>query len=176
MRTVGAREIREAINMSLGDAPPHWPPRARMLISGSELSVASAGLGPNGGIGGVVAGSWMATFPVETERLVFEVATNQATTVLQQARLLREHRRVAADLDERVAQRARELDAANQELQKEIAERRRTEHALRAGTRLRVTAELINAANGCQVWSERYDRELEMRDVFGDADTFRHVE
>jgi len=130
--TVGAREIREAINVSLGDAPPHWRPRARMLISGSELSVASAGLGPNGGIGGIVAGSWMATFPVETERLVFEVATNQATTVLQQARLLREHRRVAADLDERVAQRARELDAANQELKKEIAERRRTEDALRA--------------------------------------------
>src|SRR4029079_389095 len=64
--------------------------------------------------------------------LVFDVVTNQATTVLQQARLLREHRRVAADLAERVAQRARELDAANQELKKEIAERRRTEHALRA--------------------------------------------
>jgi PAS domain S-box-containing protein len=103
-----------------------------MLISGSDLSVASAGLGPNGGIGGIVAGSWMATFPAATERLAFDVATNQATTVLQQARLLREHRRVAADLDERVAQRARELDAANQELKKEIAERRRTEDALRA--------------------------------------------
>lgn len=130
--TVGAREIREAIKVSLGDAPPHWPPRARMLISGSELSVASAGLGPSGGIGGIVAGSWMATFPAETERLVFDVATNQATTVLQQARLLREHKRVAADLDEHIAPRPTELDAANEELKKEIAERRRTEHALRA--------------------------------------------
>lgn len=36
----------------------------------------------------------------------------------------------------------------------------------KSGTRLRVTAELINAADGCQVWSERYDRELDMRDVF----------
>ena len=36
----------------------------------------------------------------------------------------------------------------------------------KSGTRLRVTAELINAADGCQVWSERYDRELEMRDLF----------
>jgi TolB-like protein/tetratricopeptide (TPR) repeat protein len=36
----------------------------------------------------------------------------------------------------------------------------------KSGTRLRVTAELINAADACQVWSERYDRELEMRDVF----------
>src|SRR3954453_21412645 len=36
----------------------------------------------------------------------------------------------------------------------------------KSGTRLRVTAELINAGDGCQVWSERYDRELEMRDIF----------
>src|SRR4051812_36149073 len=36
----------------------------------------------------------------------------------------------------------------------------------KSGTRLRVTAELINAADGCQVWAERYDREMEMRDVF----------
>ena len=36
----------------------------------------------------------------------------------------------------------------------------------KSGTRLRVTAELINAADGCQVWSERYDRELDMRDLF----------
>ena len=36
----------------------------------------------------------------------------------------------------------------------------------KSGTRLRVTAELVNAANGCQIWSERYDREIEMRDIF----------
>jgi len=40
----------------------------------------------------------------------------------------------------------------------------------KSGTRLRVTAELIDAADGCQVWSERYDRELEMRDLFGIQD------
>jgi eukaryotic-like serine/threonine-protein kinase len=34
----------------------------------------------------------------------------------------------------------------------------------KAGRRLRVTAELINAADGFQLWSERYDRELD--DVF----------
>lgn len=36
----------------------------------------------------------------------------------------------------------------------------------KAGTRLRVTAELVNAADGCQTWSNRYDREMEMRDIF----------
>jgi len=34
----------------------------------------------------------------------------------------------------------------------------------RSGTRLRVTAQLINAADGAHVWSQRYDRE--MADVF----------
>ena len=36
----------------------------------------------------------------------------------------------------------------------------------KSGTRLRVTADLVNAADGCQMWSERYDREMEMRDIF----------
>src|SRR5205823_11444390 len=31
----------------------------------------------------------------------------------------------------------------------------------REGNRIRVTAELINARNGCHVWSETYDRELQ---------------
>jgi TolB-like protein/Tfp pilus assembly protein PilF len=39
-----------------------------------------------------------------------------------------------------------------------------------SGTRLRVTAELVNAADGCQVWSERYDREIEMHDMFAVQD------
>ena len=38
----------------------------------------------------------------------------------------------------------------------------------RAGTRIRVTAQLINAADGYHLWSERYDREL--ADVFAVQD------
>ena len=38
----------------------------------------------------------------------------------------------------------------------------------RAGNRLRVTAQLINAADGYHIWSERYDRELQ--DVFAIQD------
>ena len=38
----------------------------------------------------------------------------------------------------------------------------------RAGTRLRITAQLVNVADGYQIWSERYDRELE--DVFAIQD------
>ena len=38
----------------------------------------------------------------------------------------------------------------------------------KAGNKLRVTAQLVNVANGFQLWSERYDRELE--DVFAIQD------
>ncbi|MEO8347668.1 MAG: protein kinase, partial [Acidobacteriota bacterium] len=38
----------------------------------------------------------------------------------------------------------------------------------RSGTRLRVSAELVNVADGYQLWSERYDREME--DVFAIQD------
>jgi TolB-like protein/Tfp pilus assembly protein PilF len=36
----------------------------------------------------------------------------------------------------------------------------------KSGTRLRVTAQLINAADGCHLWSARYDREIDLRDIF----------
>lgn len=36
----------------------------------------------------------------------------------------------------------------------------------RSGNRLRITAQLISVSNGYHLWSERFDRETEMRDVF----------
>ena len=42
-----------------------------------------------------------------------------------------------------------------------------------AGTRLRVTTQLINIADGYQVWSERYDRQME--DVFDIQDEIAHA-
>jgi TolB-like protein/Flp pilus assembly protein TadD len=36
----------------------------------------------------------------------------------------------------------------------------------KSGSRLRVSAQLVNAADGYHMWSERYDREIEMRDLF----------
>jgi TolB-like protein len=36
----------------------------------------------------------------------------------------------------------------------------------KAGNRLRITAQLINTVDGCHVWSERYDRDVSMEDIF----------
>src|SRR5262245_19784278 len=94
-RTIGAREIHEAIGSSIGDEPLYWPAEARLLIGNLELSVASMKLGFNGEIGGVIAGSQRSDFPAETERLALDVAANQAAVGLQQARLLGEQTRRA---------------------------------------------------------------------------------
>ncbi len=42
----------------------------------------------------------------------------------------------------------------------------------RAGNRLRITAQLVDAASGFPVWSERYDRE--MSDIFAVQDEIAH--
>jgi PAS domain S-box-containing protein len=130
--TLRTREIGQVLDASLGDASRSWPPVTRAVIGGAHLSIALARLGLHGNIGAVIIGSERIDFPAATERLILDVAANQAAIGLQQARLLSEQRRVAADLDEHVAQRTGQLAAANDELQKEIAERRRTEQALRA--------------------------------------------
>jgi PAS domain S-box-containing protein len=49
---------------------------------------------------------------------------------MQEARLLSEHRRVANELNQRVAQQTAELAAANQDLSKEVAARKRVEEVL----------------------------------------------
>src|SRR4030095_6058837 len=85
--TARPRELREAIDSPLSDTPRRWPSRAQVSVADLDLFVASAHLGLTGEIGGIVAGSPRRDFPVQTERLLLEVAANQATLGLQQARL-----------------------------------------------------------------------------------------
>jgi PAS domain S-box-containing protein len=118
--TDGAREIHEAIDSSLGNAPRKPLSHAAVSVGEVDLSVASSRLGLGGEIGIVVAGSQRPDFPTQTERLLLDVAANQATIGLQQA-CLTEERRVVEELNERVAQRTRELGIANEAL-------RETEH------------------------------------------------
>jgi PAS domain S-box-containing protein len=89
------REISDAIDSALGDAPRNWPSRAQVAIGDVVLSVASTPLGLEGDLGAVAAGSQSLDFPMETERLVLDVAANQAAIALQQSRLLNEQTRRA---------------------------------------------------------------------------------
>src|SRR6266851_8388572 len=129
--TARPEEIGQVLNPWLGDNPQKWPLLVPNPIGDGDVSVVPLRLGLRDEIGVIVAGSQRADFPGETERLLLRVAANQAAIGLQEARLLSEQKRVARELDQRVAQRTSQLLAANEELEKEIAERKRAEEKLR---------------------------------------------
>jgi PAS domain S-box-containing protein len=124
------QEIGEILKDRLGPDPQRWSPLVRGPIGDGDISIVPLQLGPAGEIGVIVAGSQRTNFPEPTERLILDVSAKLVAIGLQETRLLTEQRRVAGDLDQRVAQRTRELAAANEELKKEVAERKRTEDEL----------------------------------------------
>jgi len=126
------QELCTFLNRWLGDDPQKRYLQERSHIGDEEVSLVSWPFGVQREIGVIVAGSRRADFPRDTEALLLGIAANQALTGLQQARLLTEQKRVADQLDQRVAQRTAELAAANEVLRKEVAERRRAEEALAA--------------------------------------------
>src|ERR1700730_8886325 len=126
------RELCAFLNRWLGDDPQKRYLQERSHIGDEEVSLVSWPLGVQREIGVIVAGSGRADFPRDTEALLLGIAANQALIGLQQARLLTEQRRVADELDHRVAQRTAELAEDNEVLRKEVAERSRAEEALAA--------------------------------------------
>jgi len=141
------QEIGQVLEQWLDADPQRWPPQIPNLIGEGDLSIVPLGLGLQGDLGVVVAGSQRADFPRQTERLVLNVAANQASIGLQGARLVNEQKQVASELDRRVAQRTAELAAANEELRKEIADRKRVEDNLRSSEeKHRVLVEAANDA------------------------------
>ena len=140
-------EIGEVLKQWLGTDPQQWPPLMRNPLGDRDISIVPLGLGLQGEIGVIVAGSEREDFPRQTERLILSVAANQASIGLQEARLLSEQKRVASELDRRVAQRTTELAAANEELRKEIADRKHAEEDLRSSEeKHRVIVEAANDA------------------------------
>src|SRR6266404_6439979 len=129
------QEIGQLLKPCLGDDPQKWPLLVRNPVGDGDVSIVPLRLGLRDEIGVIVAGSQRADFPWEAERLLLSVAANQAAIGLQEARLLSEQKRVARELDQRVAQRTGELAAANEGLQSEIIERRRVEEKLRQDER-----------------------------------------
>jgi hypothetical protein len=106
-----AARDRSVLNGWVGDDPQKWPLLVRNPIGDGDVSIVPLRLGLRDEIGVIAAGSQRADFPWETERLLLSVAANQAAIGLQEARLLSEQKRVARELDQRVAQRTRELAA-----------------------------------------------------------------
>jgi len=113
-------EICEALNQGLGDNSRRWPPLLRTLMGEGDVSIVPLPLGSQGELGVIIAAAQRADFPRQTEALLLSVAASQASIGLQEARLRSQQKRIAEELDRRVAQRTAELAAANAELQLQV--------------------------------------------------------
>ena len=123
-------EICEALSHWFEGNSRKWPPLLRELMGEGDVSIVPLPLGLQGELGMMVVAAAREDFPRQTEALLLNVAANQAVIGLQEARLLSQQRHVAEDLDGQVAQRTSELAAANEELKKQLAERRLVEERL----------------------------------------------
>jgi hypothetical protein len=90
---------------------------SRIAIGEGVVSVLPLQLGLLG-LGSLVVGSRRPDFPLETERLLLGVAANQAAIGLQAASQIDAQRRLARELDQRVAARTREVAALGEELRR----------------------------------------------------------
>jgi PAS domain S-box-containing protein len=139
--------IRRALNQFLEDGAQRSPEEIFGHLENPKVSIFVMRVGREGELGLIVAGSQRAGFPEQTEKLVLSVAANQASIGLQQALLLNEEKRVASELDRRVAQRTAELAATNEALRTEIAERERAKEELkRSEARYRLVVEAASDA------------------------------
>lgn len=110
--TASEQDINRLLDQWLGDEPKQSPHPARTSIEGIDIALISLRLGLQGEIGMLVAGSQRPDFPRQTEGLVLSVTTNQAAIGLREARLLSDQKRLAGELDRRVAERTKELAEA----------------------------------------------------------------
>jgi PAS domain-containing protein len=128
---VQPQEIGQILNPWLTGDPRAAPLVMPNPIGEGQVSIAPLRLGLQDEVGVLVVGSQRADFPTDIEMLLLRVAANQAGIGLQEARLLSEQRRAAEEVEQRVVERTRQLTGVNEELRKEIIERKRAEEALR---------------------------------------------
>ena len=77
--------------------PRKWPVVVPDPVGDGHIPVVALRLGLHGELGLIVAGSRRANFPRQTDRLLLDVAANQAALALQAAWLLSEQKRIAND-------------------------------------------------------------------------------
>jgi PAS domain S-box-containing protein len=113
-------EICEALSNSLQDNSQKWPPMLRKYMGEGDVSIVPLPLGFQGEFGTIFAAAQRADFPQQTEALLLNVAASQALFALQEARFRNQQKRIAEELDRRVAQRTAELAAVNAALQLQV--------------------------------------------------------
>jgi PAS domain S-box-containing protein len=148
--------------------PLSTPARLPNPVGDGEVTIAAFRLGLQEEIGILVAGSRRADFPTDIEKMLLRVASNQAAMGLQEARLLADQRRAAVELEQRVMDRTSQLAAMNEELRKEVGERKRAEDALRRSETYLAEGQRLSQTGS---WARR----LTSDEIFWSDEAFRIV-
>ena len=148
-------DLRQALRQWLRDDPKSRPTALSGLPGDNELTLAAFSLGTDEHTGVFVAGSDRSGFPTESERLLLDVAANQAAIGLREAQLLSEQHRIAQELDFETTQQKEALAIAKEELKKENEQRKAAEQALRS-----LEAHLSRAAQAASAAEESNTSQL----------------
>jgi formate hydrogenlyase transcriptional activator len=151
-RALQPQEVGAVLHKLLGDNPQEWPGVVRKPFQERDMSIVPLRLGLHYEFGLIVAGSQRTDFPQQTESLILNVASNQAAIELQEAHILSEQKKIAHELERQVAERTACIAAANEDLRKEIADRKEAEEKLR-----RSEADLLEAQRLTQTCSWKHD-------------------
>jgi PAS domain S-box-containing protein len=126
---ISAEQFRRDLRNFLGGDLPTTPVAIANPLGHGVVKIAPFHFGVHDELGVALAVSQRSNFPTKNEMLLLRVAGNAAAVGMQEARVFNAHRRAADELERRVAERTAQLTAANQELSREIVERKRAEDA-----------------------------------------------
>jgi PAS domain S-box-containing protein len=114
--TLSLQDASQILRQSLGEHSQKQALASSHRLGNTDISTASFPLGLRGEVGLIVAGSRRADFPKLTERLILNVAANQAAMGLHSANILDQQKHLADELERRVAERTAELAETNKDL------------------------------------------------------------
>jgi len=96
---LSAQEVRNMLGDPLAAYAQGSLPQIGNQLAVEGIAIVPAQLGVHGEIGVIVLGSNRTGFPEKTESLLLNVAANEASIGLQEARLLSEQKRISAELN-----------------------------------------------------------------------------
>jgi len=126
---ISVEQFRRGLRDCLGDDWPTMPVAIPNPLGQGVVRIAPFHFGIDDELGVALAVSQRGDFPTKNEVLLLRIAGSAAAVGMQEARLLNAHRRAADELERRVAERTAQLTAANEQLSREIVERKRAEDA-----------------------------------------------
>lgn len=130
-KSIQPQEVGRKLDPWLAGVPPSKPLVIPNPVGAGMVSMTFLRLGVDGEFGLFAVGSGRKDFPTRNETLILQVAANQATLGFLGALAASRQERATAEFNQKTIERPEQLTAAAEELNKEIADRKRAEEALR---------------------------------------------